>query len=475
MSDILNFIIQETIRAITPGVGPDGALLPVIPARAAPVDYNGTLLDIDMSNTQDYTSKWGKIVIDGGNLSLRGTIIYRIWCAQGCPVEVVAVTAEHLRIALEYVRVDMARWQIYKVLVDSGVIIQFRPNDLVRDPNFTAAIVTALRPTADRLHQTIIDTEGGRAAVADAGYMILLSMFANAIHRANCHGHNWYTNEASKSRSNTRRCLFVAGQFIDEFSLFMEKHGHDTNHHLTTECLSNICDVISGLSAVNYPDVDVDFGGRNIRGMPIPMIFPMPESATDRWPATQLGKSAMIVALDLVNSMYTHLSSTLLMTGTEMVASAAAILAKNLKTSQIDRTTLRSLDGILSTLVSTVFGYCAHVNLIDEERYMALKKHAERQPAIIASGKALAIAVMKAVPHKAAVNAGVKSALANVATTLSGAATEINDTDAEDAMEAFDASSIVVEAGKDEQVNLIELLKAVRSGGNPNETPPAQA
>jgi hypothetical protein len=181
----------------------------------------------------------------------------------------------------------------------------------------------------------------------------------------------------------------------------------------------------------------------------------------------------MIVALDLVNSMYTHLSSTLLMTGTEMVASAAAILAKNLKTSQIDRTTLRSLDGILSTLVSTVFGYCAHVNLIDEERYMALKKHAERQPAIIASGKALAIAVMKAVPHKAAVNAGVKSALANVATILSGAATEINDTDAEDAMEAFDASSIVVEAGKDEQVNLIELLKAVRSGGNPNETPPA--
>lgn len=470
MSDSLTQLIQDTYRAITPGVDADGNLVPTIPARAAPSDLNGTLLDIDMSKPQDFTGVWGKVVIDDGGFSLRGTIVYRLWCAQGCPAERTAVTLDHLRLAADYAINDMARWQIYKILSDSGVELNFRPSDTVTNVLFTPEMIIHLRPSADRFHQTINESEQGRARVAEAGYKILLSLYANAIHRCHCNGHNWFTADQSKPRTHTRRCLAVAGPDIEAFSVYMEKHGHEANHHLTDACLENICDVIAGMTVMHYPDDDTSYGGREIGGMAVHEILRVTESATDRWPASQLGKSAMIVALDLITSMYTHMSTTLLITGADMVATAAAQLSSSMKSNTFTREMIRNASSIIANLVSLVFGYCVHANLVEDERYIALKRHAERNPAMVASGKALAIAVMRAVPNKNAVTAGVRSSVMTLASTISSMSGLTNDADAIRIISTFDSTKVTTEAGKDEQVSLMELLKTVR-GEKPEPAP----
>jgi diphthamide biosynthesis methyltransferase len=178
----------------------------------------------------------------------------------------------------------------------------------------------------------------------------------------------------------------------------------------------------------------------------------------------------MIVALDLITSMYTHMSTTLLITGADMVATAAAQLSSSMKSNTFTREMIRNASSIIANLVSLVFGYCVHANLVEDERYIALKRHAERNPAMVASGKALAIAVMRAVPNKNAVTAGVRSSVMTLASTISSMSGLTNDADAIRIISTFDSTKVTTEAGKDEQVSLMELLKTVR-GEKPEPAP----
>jgi hypothetical protein len=243
---------------------------------------------------------------------------------------------------------------------------------------------------------------------------------------------------------------------------FMEKHGHDGNHHLTDQSLSDICDAIAGISGARCADVDRDYAGRNIRNLPVSHVLRVCQSATDRWPATQLGKASMIVALMLVEAMYTHLSSVVLVKGADMIASAAASMADWLKTNEIDRTRLKLADSMLAHLVSNVFGYTCHAGIVDEDRYLALKSHANRHPSSMASGKALAVAIMKTSPHAEAVAAAVRSSLAHMATSIANTSRALGDQDTGDVIASFDTSELEATVGQDDQARLIGLMKVVR-------------
>jgi hypothetical protein len=465
MSEFISNLIQNTLDMLQARVDGDGNV--VAPAEPAPIpeDLHGAYVETDISAPQDYTGKWGKICATNNVFNLRLTMIYRIWAAQNCPATIVPVTADHLRTAHEYVLIDIARWNVYTMLASAGINMTLRASDIVQDPLFNAAMINHLAPVATRWYENLNNNSTVSAQIAQSGYMLLHSFFANAIHRSHCNNHNWITADMHRTNSATRRCLAVLGSDIQNFSTFMERHGHETNHHLTTASLYHICDVLAGIVPATVPDVETIYADRDIRAKNVNEVLKVSESATDRWPAAQMGKSAMIIALNLIEAVYAHLSSVMKIDGADTIATGAASLSSWLKINTIDRAGMNMANLLLTHLVSNVYGYSCQANLIDPERYAALKSHAARNPASEASGKSVATSVMKATPHPEAISQAVRAMLSKMAMSISSVADSLQDADTGEIMTAFNHTAVSIEIGDTDQTKLQKLLEMVKGTG----------
>jgi len=462
MSESLAALIQNTLAALETGNRDGSNVDAPIAAGNVPGDYNGNLVDNDLSAPQDYTTKWGKVCVVDGNYNLCNNMCYAIWLAQNSPAAPVVVTADHLRVAYEILLEDIARWNIYAILAAANVIPRFRTSDIVKEENFNAAMIAHLTPVAARFYANAQEDATASAQISQAGYLLLHALFANALHRAFCNNHSWITADMFRANSMTRRCLGVLSADLTAFTAYMEKRGHDGNHHLTTDSLSEICDAISGFDPAVVVNSPRHYAGRDIANTPVHEILTVSESAIDRWPATQMGKSAMIVALNLVGAVYVHLSGILKIDGADLIAAGANGIAAHLKANVVTREKMKMADTALAHLVSVIYGYACHVSILDPDRYAALKSHANRDPASEASGRALAGNVLKAVPNNQAVVQAVRSSLISMAQAISSVAAILEDDETGNMMAAFDANAVTAETGIDDQAKLEKLLKMVR-------------
>jgi hypothetical protein len=374
------------------------------------------------------------------------------------------VTADHLRAANEYILHDIARWNIYAILSSANVPVRFRTSDIVNDAPFNAAMINHLGPYADSFYMNALANVIARTAITNFGFMIIHALFANALHRAFCNNHNWYSHEMHRGGSMTRRCLAVLGSELRLFTTYMEKHGHDGNHHLSTPSLNAICDAISGLNVATCPDINRMYAGKDLANMPVHVVLKATEAATDRWPATQMGKSAVIVSLMLVEAVYVHMSTVLKIEGADMLAACAASLANFLKTTTIDRDGVTRVNTVLAHLVAVTYGYACQASILDPDRFGALKSHAGRTPASESAGRSLAIHVMKTTPNKDAIVNAVKTTIITMARSIAVVCNIVGDTDTGEMIETFDASALTATAGDDDQTKLEKLLRMTKGG-----------
>lgn len=400
--------------------------LPV--GHVIPNGYNGELGEVDLSMPGDFVGAVGKIVMTAANqYDLHSNLKYQLWVTQGCPVQAadaavaddMAVTEEHFRAYWPRFCNVVNRYKVYSVLHEAGHAPAFRQNDVVN--------AIANRPQADefvaKLYRHMTQSVAVQLTVAQSACHLLHSFVANSIHRKQNADHSWFTNATMNSNSLTGKTLSVAGIDRDAFRDYMLIHGHDANHHLTSQSIEDIAGVLTGHIVAQVPlaqpgAAPVNYGGRNIRGQNVHDVFTLSQAAKDRWPPADLGKAALLVGLDMIGAMITDMATKVKLTNAAVMATKAADIAVTLRRHEVTRAQFTAAEAAMGDMLAFTCGYVLKARLIEEGSYPAFESHANRYPAGKARGMSVASAVKLCRAHDEAVAGAIVSALGALGTAL---------------------------------------------------------
>lgn len=454
MSDILLATVTAAVAAATA-------------SPAIPGPYNGSLGLVDMAKPVDYTTDYGKVVLTNNNYSLRGTMKYYIYLAQGKPAAATAVTQEHLDVAVPWLRKAIARERIYTVLHRAKVPISFRANDVV--PAVTVAQGGTEDRVVDELYRILTNGELMDAKIAKEGRDILLSIIANAIHRKQNNGHSWFTRSMSDPSSLTAKACAVAAENSHEFAAFMRSYGHDINHHLTDDALHEIAMVLVGKDSNAYVVQAATtaaanmYAGADITGKRPSEIFKLPDSCGDRYPPGELGKAAMIVGLSFMEAMLADITGKAKVTGDQSIRTNIGILLAHVKSDNVGRTSVKAIEAFMGPALAFGHGYAQEAGIISTGQYKAFDSHAARYAGDDARGKALAILMKSVAPHPEAVAASVTALVNTIGVAFNGISSHhalgVSNLD------THDPDSLAVEIAENESSRLMKMMARNASSG----------
>lgn len=395
------------------------------PARHS---YNGSAGRVNLATPVDHIEPKEKIVVGvNDTMDLTRTIAYRLLIAQGAePGTMIPLTVAHIEATAEDIGLVISMWTIYRVGSASRIAIGFRASDVVSAAAFDAMTgATHLLTSAAAIEAHLFDEENVSMATMIQGNSrnLLLAIVANAIHRSQNEGHNWLTASANDRSSMTFRALAVAGAHKDEFSKFMHNHGHGVLHHLTTETINRLADAITGEDEAVVRDEALVYNDALINGTAMHLVFPMTESARDRWPVGQMGKAAIIVGLDEVSSMVSDIVSRLSVANSGALSVRIGLMRNAMAEAvAMPRPDLLAIRAVLSEVICIAFGYVEESGGHVAFNHPAVANLAKTNSASTNLGSSLYDAVAKAPANREAVAGAIGAALERIAMSMENAA-----------------------------------------------------
>lgn len=331
---------------------------------AAPAEgrtgYNGHIACVDLSKPVDTISEKYKIVTcTGGGLDHFRCVAFAIFCEQGCPSKATKITAEHLQNVMPRLGHIMAIHTILVTLHAAGVNVTYRTSDCLTTAQFESIDGhEALLDASLRLIEALRNDEGFLAKQLSESKFVLLCAIANAIHREQCEGHNWYTNNGRIKGTTTSRTLAVAGEHAQEFSNFMSIHGHDLWHFASDKSLYGMAGVMCGYKSAVIAR-NFTYNGTEVKGWTIQEVFAIGDAATDRFPPGIMGKGSMMVGLGMLGSMLTAISMKVVVDGIGKLLNAIEELKIEVASIN-DRSELLNKKNELSKVCVIAYGFfCA--------------------------------------------------------------------------------------------------------------------
>jgi len=394
---------------------------------AAPSDWNGDIGNVDLAKPVDYTTDWGKLIKTAkgaAHFSLRATIIYYIWLAQDKPLvttgnDLPPITTEQITKVVPYVRLLIARYRVYRLVAATNMAFTYREADMLA----TTTVPTTSRhvDAASYLYQTLIVAGEMENLIADSGRMVMMQIVANAIHREQNEGHEWFTTDMGNASSPTAKALGVAGRDKARFKTHMATHGHDNGHHLSSITLDTVARLLCASTSATFPN-GIRYMGVDLRAQEFSTVVDLGSAARHRYPAGVLGKSAMITGLAFAEAMIVHISSKALLVGHGPIAANLSAVLSAVRTANYSHDKVLEISNKLGPVLAFVYGFCEKAGIVEESSCLALANHAKRHLAEMASGASLASTFAKAIPHQQAVQGAIVAALVNLSGTVAAAA-----------------------------------------------------
>jgi hypothetical protein len=446
-------------------------------SAAFPTPYNGTLGAVDMSKPVDYVEDMGKVVLRAANYDLKATMKYLIWVVQGKPAlaDAPALTQDDIdKLHVPFLQA-IARERIYTVMNKAQVLPTFRSSDTV------TLDATANYYQNDRAMNEIYALYTGTAekdsAVATEGQFMLLSIVANAIHREQNKGHNWFTDKTDQKGTLTFKACAVAGIDTAKFMAWMKLHGHDVNHHLPDSKLNDMALALTGKeeatarsrvpaagaganAAAGPGDM---YAGQDIRGCTVYEIFNLDEAACDRYPPSELGKSALIVGLDHTGSMVTAICAKVLVAGADTISGNLEALANHLRANDVGRNSLRSLETSFGKVMSFAHGFHIENDTLVKETFPAYDNHASRYPGDQVDGQALAKVLKSIQAHPKAVETAIVNLINRIGSSVTSLIANPAINTAAIGLAAHVPAGVTVEVAENEGDRMTRMIAAMRA------------
>jgi len=279
----------------------------------APQDTNGVIVPIDFSTTVTFCLSQNRSVINqNGGLDLRRSIARAMYILAGSPEVPPAVDASSALAARNSISVHYLRYNLLTVITHSDIAneIALRKGDIITASVYESipgVVRDAYENAADAVHMALVEDEHFAAQFIPSPLYASLCLVANAIHREQVSGHNWFSDTNPKSNTVGGKVLSVAGGEVNEFADFMSTYGHDLWHIFTDNCLYAIARAITGfehktlLVQVTYASTVYE-GGSAIED-----LFHLDSAAKDRYPPQALGRSAVILGAKVMRYTITDL------------------------------------------------------------------------------------------------------------------------------------------------------------------------
>lgn len=270
----------------------------------APRDTNGTNIFTDFSTTATFVPPEHKLVVNAENhINLRDSIARSIWVKSGASPTKAAVTAPDILAAKAVIACHIAR---FEMMIIASHMAGLLPGELgIRKADTVSAAVwdtvpepvrTSHGKAADAIMAALAEDESLAVAFKLSGRYTALCLIANAICREHMKGHNWLSDTTPRSSTPGGKALAIAGADIQEFSDFMEANGHNLFHFLPDVAINLIAVAITGHRPI-VTDIALTIAGQEYAAATkIADIFKIDDSAKDRYPPGQLGRSAAILA-----------------------------------------------------------------------------------------------------------------------------------------------------------------------------------
>ena len=349
------------------------------------MSHNGTMGTIDLAKPVDHVGERGKVVITNTVYTADLNGAYQLWRICGSPDAFAMPTASQLDEWWPVYSAVYCRALLYGVAYYVGYLdtdrttfvptipLQFRatdqfPADGIKDRKLWVRFVR-------KFHGKIVGNEATKHRLAESGPDLLLSIVANAIHREQNSGHNWFTEKARDKRSVTGKTLPVAGASVDLFSNYMMTHGHDGNHHLSHESLAALASALCGAGVFVISRDSVQYAGREVRGLTFREVFIVPESASDRYPPSVLGKAALIVGLDMMLAMFNDLTTKAKIPNIGILTGPIAAMATTVRTAAVDRERCRQIEASLGGTMAICYGYVTDRRLMEADAFKIGRAH----------------------------------------------------------------------------------------------------
>lgn len=283
---------------------------------------------------------------------------------------------------------------------------------------------------AKRMEGYFMDSthKAAQESMASQGKMILHAFYAVAIHRKVCEGHSWFTNETMKEKSNTYRALGVAGSAHEEFQSYMKLYGHDIVHHLTDSSLAGICDAmnepISPVSPTEDPPrkrvtAALEYNGVQIRGKQVSEVLIVSESARERWPVGELGKSAIILGLKAVSGMVEAITSRVLVSGTQHLTSDLKRIRDFIAGPQVKRDTILLAREAFTSIIVYSVGFLSASGKTASMEAESIKAVIRANTDDFDAGKAMGVTVLQAPINLNALASALIAKLTSVVSAMS--------------------------------------------------------
>jgi len=365
-----------------------GALLAAgVPEGNAPNGYNGAAFEMDLARVEEWVEKKNLIVMTEGpnpQLDLRMTWAYAIYAVQGFPADAIAVTAAHMDAAADRLADIGAVHTLLAVFSHLNIggeemIVRVRRSDCLshteRNTIFQAgegAVAAgpgfAILEVVDRLWDHLrADVTAFNRFYSKAAFSTMM-LCMNAMHRELLERHNWFTDHATNPKTQTARCVAMAGASKDLFLAWVARgsRGHDLWHFLNDETLQKMAYILTGheaeldgvdntvtvRDAFHYKGELVGAGPVDVKG-----LFGLSESVCDRLPSGTVGVAGLIVGVQMVALMLEKISYKVTITNGPEVIAGVNMVKEYLSEQEMDRGQLINLKAQFLPIVATAVGF----------------------------------------------------------------------------------------------------------------------
>jgi len=267
----------------------------------AAIDTNGVTVLADFTTSAEFIQSENRIVVNKNlSMNLRASVARAIWVKSGSPANAVQVSPQNILGSIGAIAGHMARFDLITIFAHTNIdpSVTFRRADFVTAEVYETipqAVRTAFEKAADAIVHVLRSDENLAAEHLHSGRFATLCLIANAINREGTGGHNWYTDTTSKSATVGGKALAVAGADVEEFGSFMSMFGHDLWHLFPDNLLYKMAAVITENSACETNAAIQYRGSEWAVSTPVASLFKVEDAAKDRYPPSQLGRSAAIL------------------------------------------------------------------------------------------------------------------------------------------------------------------------------------
>jgi len=351
-------------------------------AAHAPQDYNGAIAAVDLAHAQQSIDPKNVVVVSAaGQFDVQASIAMALHVRM--PALVVgtprAVSADMISAATSRVRSLVAVHKLLSVVshcvkadaLGSAILdaagahakirMIFRATDTMRrDAAIALPDFAVCMEAADYLWEVLTDGSASASEVVSSAHFVTLALMANAMHRSQLEGHNWYTSKTRDKKSQTSKYIAIAAEHAEEFAAMMVDEGHDLLHFLSDATLTDIADAISGeVGYIFTPGAAYLYGGEDVQGCALPVVLAIGDAVKDRYPAGMLGAAKAHVGLEMARAMFTSISAKVSSPVIRDMVVAIAALQARLNKGNMPRKQLLEFIAAIGPLICAAYGYAA--------------------------------------------------------------------------------------------------------------------